>query len=68
MAIDPVLDSMADELHRMLLLKGLDPKRPPQESDAPVQTFFTEYKRRGGQVYDDPNEAVAALIEKVKTK
>jgi hypothetical protein len=64
---DPVLDGMAKELHDVLKQKGLDPKHPPQESDPPSATFFAEYRRRGGSLYEDPNEAVTALIERVKT-
>lgn len=64
---DPVLEGMANELCTALIMRGLDPKHPPHESNPPTETFFAEYKKRGGTVYTDPDEAAHDLIELVKT-
>jgi hypothetical protein len=65
---DPVLDEMAKELHDVLVQRGLDPRNPPQGNDMPVDTFYAEYKRRGGNVYTDARGAAVSLIERVKER
>lgn len=65
---DPVLEGMADELHEALVSRGMDPKNPPDDENPPLDAFFGEYKRRGGNVYDDPKQAMNSLIEMVKAR
>jgi hypothetical protein len=66
--VDQVLDEMAAELHDALVASGADPRNPPQSDDMPTATFFAEYKRRGGDNYDDAHSAAVALIERVKAR
>ncbi len=59
---DPVLKSMATELRGALLAAGLDPTDPPQDSRPPTTAAWTEYQRRGGGQYDDPDDFITALV------
>lgn len=62
---DAVLDSMARELHMVLKARGLDPKSPPDSANPPTTMAFAEYQKRGGSKHTDPDQFVAALIERV---
>jgi len=62
---DPILQGMATELHAALVASGADPKDPPT-GDMPADRAFEEYKARGGDMYDDPQEMTRALVELVK--
>lgn len=64
MTKDPVLDSMARELRRELVRRGLDPATPPPNR-APSATAWSEYQRLGGKLYANPIELSEALTRRV---
>jgi ribosomal protein S30 len=66
---DPIMHTMAVELHGVLLKAGIDPQTHPDiRADAPPSLrAFKEYQRRGGTVYTDANDFARSLVEQVKS-
>lgn len=62
--MDPVLNSMAEELKGALVARGLDPKDPPG-GGPPSSAAFAEYKRRGGIGYESADDFAKDLVERV---
>lgn len=62
---DAVLQGMAEEMRNALIARGLDPTNPPVDSNPPIERAFREYCARGGDMYDDPNQFIQALIQEV---
>jgi hypothetical protein len=55
---------MARELRKALLERGLDPADPP-DGGPPSEAAFRVYRKHGGKQHTDPDEMVAALVERV---
>jgi hypothetical protein len=62
---DEVLTAMADELRKVLVSMGLDPKDPPMNGPPPIDRTLAEYRRRGGDPALDGPTVVQRLIEEV---
>jgi hypothetical protein len=63
---DNTLEELAQELHNGLVRAGADPKNPPlHNGSAPGERAFAEYKRRGGTGFDNQDDFMAALIQRV---
>jgi hypothetical protein len=65
---DAILNEMAMELRHALMLRGLDPRHPPEGAGPPpAAKAFAKYQQLGGAQYTDADVFVKDLVAKVKS-